>query len=121
MLRACAYCGKIHKSTDICDKKPVYQRGDREDRFRWTQAWKDKREEIKRRDLYLCRACLKNIPGTEYKINTENLSVHHIQPLHTNYDLRLDNDNLITLCDIHHELAERGVIPAKTLKKLIPP
>jgi len=121
MLKACKYCGKIHKRAEICDKKPVFQRGDKEDRFRWTQQWKDKRKEIKERDRYLCQACLNNLPGTTNRLNSENLSVHHIRPLKTNYDLRLDNSNLITLCDFHHEEAEKGAISVETLLRMIPP
>lgn len=31
--------------------------------------------------------------------NSKNLEVHHIVPVHTNPELELDPDNLITLCD----------------------
>ena len=43
------------------------------------------------------------------EVNSD-LSVHHIVPLKVDYDRRLDNDNLITLCRYHHEAAERGYI-----------
>lgn len=121
MKKACKYCGKIHEIKEICDKKPVFKRGDREDRFRWTQAWKDKREYIKERDQYLCQACLNDMYGTVKRLTTDKLSVHHIKPLKTNFELRLDDNNLITLCDMHHELAEKGQISARELIKLIPP
>lgn len=121
MLKACKYCGKIHGKKEICSKKPVHQRGDREDRFRWTMQWKNKREEIKKRDKYLCQACLNNLQGTEKRLTTDKLSVHHIKPLNTNFDERLDDSNLITLCDIHHELAEKGSISADILQKIVPP
>ena len=121
MLKACPYCGKIHAKNEVCNKKPVHQRGDREDRFRWTQQWKDKREYIKRRDRYMCQACYNNLSGTEKRLNTEDLSVHHIRSLVTNFELRSDDKNLITLCGKHHELAEKGVISAEELIKILPP
>lgn len=121
MLKACPYCGKIHDRNVKCENRPVHQRGDREDRFRWTQAWKDKREYIKKRDKYLCQACLNGLYGTERRLTTEKLSVHHIQSLETNFEARLDDNNLITLCEKHHELAEKGTISARELIKIIPP
>lgn len=121
MKKSCSFCGKIHEKNEICTKKPVFKRGDREDRFRWTQAWKDKREYIKQRDRYLCIACLNSMYGTVRRLNSDELSVHHIRPLRTNFELRLDDDNLITLCSVHHELAEKGAIKAEELIKLIPP
>lgn len=121
MKRACKYCGKIHDRKEQCEKKPVHTRGSREDLFRNTQAWKDKRERIKKRDKYLCQACLNELSGTEHRLNTEDLSVHHIQSLKTNFELRLDDDNLITLCSKHHEMAEKGAISASELKKIVPP
>lgn len=128
MKKACKYCGKIHEIKEICDKKPVkvfnykkYKKDSREDKFRWTQAWQHKRDFIKARDKYLCQACLNNMQGTKLRLNTERLSVHHIKSLKTDFDLRLDESNLITLCNMHHELAEKGIIPAEELIKIIPP
>lgn len=121
MLKACSYCGKIHSKKEICNKKPVHTRESREDRFRNTTAWKKKREDIKKRDKYLCQACLNNMRGTVKRLNTEKLSVHHIRPLKSNFDLRLEDSNLITLCDFHHELAEKNAISASELRDIIPP
>ena len=73
---------------------------------------------MKERDGYLCRACLANLPGTVCRINTKRLSVHHIISLKDDWDRRLDTENLITLCDVHHELAERGAIPAGLLAEM---
>lgn len=89
--------------------------------FRNSSAWRRKREEIKKRDLYLCQACLKKLRGTEKRLTTEDLSVHHIRPLKSNFEERLDNSNLITLCSYHHELAEKGAISASELLDIIPP
>lgn len=121
MLKACKYCGRIHSKKEICSRKPVHTRESREDKFRNTIAWRKKREEIKKRDRYLCQACLNNLRGTVCRLNTHNLSVHHIKPLKTNFELRLDDSNLITLCSFHHEMAENNRITAAELTKLIPP
>lgn len=109
----------------ICEKKPKKfqnkQKSNNIENFRSSYEWKCKRKYIKKRDKYLCQACFNNLFGTIRKINTENLSVHHIRPLRTNFELRLDDSNLITLCDIHHELAENGRITAETLLSILPP
>ena len=56
MLKSCSYCGKIHDSKHICKEKPNRKKEVTEaDRFRWTSLWHRKREEIKKRDLYLCQ------------------------------------------------------------------
>lgn len=121
MLKACRYCGGIHSKNTVCSKKPVHNRESKEDHFRNTTAWRKKREEIKMRDRYLCQACLNNLMGTTKRLTTDSLSVHHIRPLKTNFELRLDDDNLITLCSFHHELAEKNAISASELLRLIPP
>ena len=84
------------------------------DKFRNTTIWKRKREEIKKRDCYLCRYCF----DVKHKINTSNLSVHHISPIDKAYSQRLDNDNLITLCSDCHTKAEAGKIEKNTLRRL---
>ena len=56
MLKSCKYCGKIHDSKYTCKEKPNKKKEITEaDRFRWTSLWHRKREEIKKRDLYLCQ------------------------------------------------------------------
>ncbi|MBR4627772.1 MAG: HNH endonuclease [Ruminococcus sp.] len=121
MKKACPYCGKIHDSKYQCSQKPDINisRGAREDRFRWSYEWKLKREYILRRDRYLCKACLNGLPGTVRKFNNESLSVHHIIPLKSAWELRLADENLITLCRNHHEMAESGTISADTLAKIL--
>ena len=44
--------------------------------------------------------------------------MHHIVPVKVDYDLRLENENLITLCERHHQMAEAGEIPAKVLHQI---
>ena len=108
MYRACSRCGKIHEHGKRCyaNTKNYYQ-GDAEIRkFRNSRAWQKKAEEIKERDKYLCQIFLKkNI------INTRDLSVHHIIPCAESQILRLENSNLITVCDECHKKAEVGKIP----------
>ena len=119
MLKSCKYCGRVHRVDEVCPKKPKrfgnwskYNSPER--KFRSTQAWQTKREEIKERDHYLCKVCL------DYNvINYNGLEVHHIVSLKDDFDKRLDNDNLITLCRTHHEEAERGQLSIEYLTKLI--
>ena len=53
------------------------------------------------------------VPGVN-----QDLSVHHIEPLEERLDLRLENDNLVTCCSRHHEMAEAGKIPREYLHAL---
>lgn len=123
MKKACPYCGRIHDKNVECEYKPKYsgrkEAAKKEDKFRWSYDWKMKREHILKRDKYLCQACLHSLPGTERRLNNQELSVHHIQPLSTNYEKRLSDENLITLCRFHHEKAEKGEIPAQILSKIL--
>lgn len=102
----------------ICSRKPpvTYKKSSSEDAFRSSYDWKRKRTYILKRDYYLCRVCL-----SQGKANAGRLSVHHIISLKDNFNLKLDDENLITLCTLHHEQAEKSEIPADALKKLIPP
>ena len=113
MLKACSRCGKIHKSGDCpIPVTPYYRqvRNSDADLFRNRKVWQRKAAEILERDYHCCRVCL-----SAGIINSNDLSVHHIIPLKDDYDRRLDNDNLITLCRYHHEAAERGQISRKEL------
>ncbi|MEG1141834.1 MAG: HNH endonuclease [Clostridia bacterium] len=64
--------------------------------FYTTQAWKNKRAEILKRDNHECQMCK---ALCRYKPATD---VHHILNLLDNYDKRLYNDNLISLCHECH-------------------
>ena len=119
MLRSCKYCGRIHDSKFDCGKKPIYKKNTEADKFRWTRAWKLKREEIKVRDKYLCQVCLRNLYNTVRQYNYTNLSVHHIVPIEENESRQLDNGNLITLCGYHHEKAEDGTISRAELAEMV--
>lgn len=120
MLRSCQYCGKIHDSKYICNKKTNKQKQITDaDKFRWTSKWQKKREEIKKRDLYLCQICIRELYNTRIKYNTENLSVHHNIPINEDYNKRLDNNNLLTVCDHHHEMCESGEISREEVQRII--
>lgn len=120
MLKSCQYCGKIHDSKYICQEKPNRKKEATEaDKFRWTRLWQKKREEIKKRDLYLCQICIRELYNTVTKYNMNELSVHHNIPINEDYNRRLDNDNLITVCSYHHEMCESGEIPREAVQKII--
>lgn len=118
MFRSCSYCGGVHKSNEDCPYKSK-ARIKINDKFRSGKQWQKKREQIKLRDNYMCQVCVRQLYGTDIQFNYYNTSVHHIQPLHSNYDLRLEDDNLICLCDKHHRMAECGKIPISVLKKIV--
>ena len=112
MLRSCAVCGGIHQEDQMCKRK--YKKDSRAYHFRNSNKWILKREEIKKRDKYLCQVCLK-----DSIYNYDDLQVHHIIPIDKNYDLKLDESNLITLCSYHHKQAEQNKITKEYLYKLI--
>ena len=120
MLKSCQYCGRIHNSKYICKEKASRKKQITEaDKFRWTSKWQKKREEIKKRDLYLCQICIRELYNTVTKYNTEDLSVHHNIPINEDYNKRLDNYNLLTVCGYHHEMCESGKIPREETQIII--
>lgn len=117
-MKSCAYCGRMHPVGYVCPKKPTYKPKDKDsqaNKIRSTYAWQQTRERIKQRDNYLCQCCIRNYPGTRRRIEYDNLSVHHIISLENDSDKAFIDENLITLCDIHHEMAEAGEITAEAL------
>jgi 5-methylcytosine-specific restriction endonuclease McrA len=118
----CSRCGVV-KRGHRCPHKP-YRKKDKDtqaDKFRKTKAWTNKSIEIRQRDRYLCRVCMANLYNTIRQFNYNKLEVHHITPLAEDYNKRLDNDNLITLCVYHHKMADNGQIPREELQNLISP
>lgn len=117
MLKSCKYCGRVHAVGAKCLMKPARRKYDYSDRevwrFRHSQLWTDKAVAIKERDHYLCQWCLKNNVLTYSK-----LEVHHITSLETDIELKLDDDNLITLCRSCHEAAEKNDIEAESLREI---
>ena len=112
MYRSCSVCGRIHPEDKMC--KRVYKKNTKESHFRNTNAWIKKRNQIKKRDKYLCQLCLKDNIYTY-----DNLQVHHIIPIAKDYNKKLDSDNLITLCRMHHEQVKKGIISKEELYELL--
>ncbi|SHH37172.1 HNH endonuclease [Desulforamulus hydrothermalis] len=65
--------------------------------FYKSRRWQSKRANILRRDEYLCRECRR------YGKTTAATTVHHVFPLEQRPDLGLVSDNLISLCNEHHD------------------
>ena len=78
----------------------VYK-SDKYDKFYRSKEWLNKRRYIIERDMGLCIDCLisKEEPVDE-KI------VHHIEPVKDNWNRRLENNNLISVCDSCHKKIE---------------
>lgn len=115
-LRSCPYCGRIHPKGFDCGKRPIYApKGTASQKFRKTQRWKDKSLQIRERDHFMCVYCMQH----DKRVNTADIEVHHIIPINVDYDRRLDDDNLISLCREHHEQAESGLIKRDTLIKMV--
>lgn len=136
MLKSCPYCGRLHQYGEDCPKKPKrkYRKRRKPEensfeadyiRFTSSGAWQRTREQVKQRDLYLCRVCQaegRADGGRAY--DPQVLEVHHITPVKEEWGSRFDTDNLITLCREHHEAAEAGRISRERLKdclKTYPP
>ena len=120
MLKSCKYCGRVHDSNYDCGKKPQRKKKMTYiDRFRYSRRWAEKREQIRQRDSNLCQICIRGLYGTDRRYNYENLSVHHAIPLEIDYEKRLDDDNLLTLCGMHHGMAEEGQIPYEIIRRVI--
>lgn len=121
MLKSCPYCGMIHSAGFICPKKLERgkKRSSKADHFRKSWAWQRKRIQILKRDFYLCRACnaggygVLGVPwGKPGPIGSPHRAAGGA------VDLRLENDNLVTCCSRHHEMAEAGKIPREYLHAL---
>lgn len=106
MYRTCTICGGIHHEDNMF--KRYYKKNTKASKFRNSNAW------ITKRDKYLCQVCLK-----DSIYNYDDLQVHHIIPIDKNYELKLDESNLITLCSYHHKQAEQNKITKEYLYKLI--
>ena len=57
--------------------------------------------------------------GTRERYNGKDLSVHHAESLEENFNKRLDDDNLLTMCERHHKMAEKKIIPVHIVRKII--
>ena len=116
----CSKCGIVprgHRCPYKTYKKKAYDT--EADKFRKTKRWTKKSLEVRQRDRYLCRVCEANLYNTIQQFTFNDIDVHHIVPINEDYNKRLDNDNLITLCRYHHKMADDGKIPKEILYKLI--
>lgn len=107
ILKTCSRCGKMHELGHKCYANTnQYYKGNADIRaFRNSAEWHSKTEEIRQRDKQLCVICF-----SQNIFNYKNLSVHHITPLAEDWSKRLDNNNLITVCEEHHRQCELGKI-----------
>ena len=120
MYKTCSHCGIVPEN-HICPYR-AYRKKERDtqaNRFRSSKAWTNKSIAVKKRDLYLCAVCMTGKYHTINTFNHDKLSVHHIIPLAEDYNKRLDERNLITLCSYHHKMAEDGEIPRDELLELV--
>lgn len=120
MLKTCSKCGIVPEE-HICPYRTYKKKtkDNKANKFRSTKAWANKSNEIKQRDKCLCQICINNLYYTINIYNYDKLEVHHIAPVNEDYDRRLDNNNLITLCNFHHKMAECGKIPREELYKIV--
>lgn len=127
MLRSCQYCGRIHDSKYLCPQKQKqiktrqsYRSKDNQQiySFHRSHGWKDKSIEIRQRDNYCCQVCIRGLYDPIRKYETDDISVHHIIPIAEDWDRRLNNDILISLCRRHHEMAETGEISRDELMRI---
>jgi 5-methylcytosine-specific restriction endonuclease McrA len=117
MLKSCKYCGRIHDSKFNCGKKPKRKKEPTDiNKFRWSRRWREKRNHIVERDSYLCQLSIREKPP---RYIYTDLEVHHIVPIEEDWDLRLEDSNLITLSAEYHEKAERGEISREHLQSIL--
>lgn len=116
----CKYCGVVRRGNHNCPYKTKAKpkESTEQRRFRNSQAWIKKSAEIKQKAKHLCEVCLDDKYNTINLLNYKDLETHHIEPIGENYDRRLDNYNLVVLCQQHHKMAEKGDIPKEYLFKL---
>lgn len=119
MLKSCSKCGRVHEHNYNCKAIIIKNSGSLSNKFRNTQAWKKKRKIVFDRDKGLCQLCIRNLYDTYGRIYDNSIEVHHIEPIVEAYELRLDEDNLISLCTYHHKMADRGDISTQVLKDMI--
>ena len=64
--------------------------------FYKSRQWERKRAAVMRRDGYMCRECVR------YGKSTAATMVHHVKPFEHYPELKLDSNNLISLCNKCH-------------------
>ena len=101
--KICNKCKAIVELPHECPKKrnktgdKIYNKTKRtNDKFYNSQPWRKKRLNILSRDSGLCQNCLRE--GRTTLGNT----VHHIEEVNDNWELRLVDSNLETICSTCH-------------------
>ena len=118
MMKTCSVCGRIHDFNKVCKRQKPKKKSE-SNKFRKSYEWTQKSKQIRERDKNLCQVCITGKYDTSYRYTYKELEVHHIIPIEEEYSLRLDSNNLITLCRYHHEMAEKGEIPRQELLKIV--
>ena len=118
MMKTCSVCGRIHDFNKVCKRQKPKKKSE-SNKFRKSYEWTQKSKQIRERDKNLCQVCITGKYNTAYRYTYRDLEVHHIIPIEENYDKRLDENNLITLCRYHHEMAESGEIPREELQEIV--
>lgn len=121
-LKTCTYCRKIHGNEINCtakrgyyrEKYSRYEKDEDYTSFIKSKEWTAKSQEIKLLDSHCCLVC-KSLG----LFSPVYLEVHHIVKYRNDTSLRLDNNNLITLCVNHHKMADTNKIQASELYRLI--
>lgn len=121
MLKSCSKCGRIHEHNYICKGVNVKHNSDTlSNKFRRSRKWRTKRNNVLIRDKGLCQLCIRKMYDTFGQIyNNPRIEVHHIDPIVEEYELRLEDSNLISLCVYHHKRADRGEIPRDILRSIV--
>lgn len=73
---------------------------DQRNKFYWSTDWINLKRYVLLRDNFECQVCKQN--GLVTLRNTSRLIVHHIYPLEYYPDKRLDESNLLTVCQSCH-------------------
>jgi 5-methylcytosine-specific restriction protein A len=122
LMRLCSICGaRIPMGTtycDICSKGiqerraqssqhyDIVQRKSKDNMkynaFYHSKEWAMVRQMARARDHGLCIECLKDGDVTVYNV------VHHIISIKENYNKKYELDNLVCLCEMHHQLAHKN-------------
>jgi predicted restriction endonuclease len=79
----------------------------------------EQKKQIRAIYKHLCQICLTGKYDTFFQFNYNQLEVHHIVPIEEDYSKRLDSENLITLCNMHHKMAEDNKISREELQEIV--
>lgn len=79
------------------EELPSLVKQDERDMFYNSWTWRTKRIEIVTRDNRECQVC-----KSEGRVTLTNLIAHHIKPLEFYPELKLEDDNLVTVCHACH-------------------